>query len=71
MNIPAPGGSVGPKGFLVYVAGGTLGVYLYANVLTNYIPDKAEQFSLGPISGTHIFLATSALLGAAMASKIL
>jgi hypothetical protein len=71
MNIPAPGGSVGPKGFLVYVAGGTLGAALYFHVLSNYVPDGWESASFGPLNGAQAFIAASVLIGAALASKAL
>lgn len=71
MNIPAPGGSVGLKGFGVYVLGGTLGAALYFSVITQYVPDKWESASIGPINGAQAFIAASVLLGAAAASKVL
>lgn len=68
--IPAPGGSVGLKTFAIYLAGGSLGIYAYANHLTQVIPDSWEQWSLGPISGTTVWFCASALVGAALAAKV-
>jgi hypothetical protein len=71
MNIPAPGGSVGPKGFAVYVIGGAILLALAAKTIDDALPDKLTNWNVGPVYGQHVVVATTVLLGAAMASKLL
>jgi len=68
-SIPAPGGNVGLKTLAIYTLGGTAGVALYFNVITNYVPDRWETMSLGPINGAQAFIALSAIVGAGIASR--
>ena len=67
--IPAPGGNVGLKTLAIYTLGGTAGVAIYFNFITQYVPDSWESASLGPINGAQAFIALSAIIGAGIASK--
>ncbi len=72
MNIPLPvpgASSVGAKTLAVYVAGATVGLVLYANYITQYVPDSWEQKQVGPFTGGLAFMALSAIIGAGVASK--
>lgn len=70
MTIPAPGGAVSAKTLAVYTLGGSLGIALYANVITQYIPDSWEHWEIGPINGLTTMWALSAMIGAAIAAKL-
>ena len=74
MNIPLPvpgASSVGTKTLAVYVAGATLGLVLYANYITQYVPDSWEQKQVGPVTGGLVFMGLSAIVGAGLASKFI
>lgn len=68
--IPAPGGSVGLKTFAVYAAGGAIGLAVYANYIDQMVPDSWTEWNVGPVKGVHLFMAAAAIVGAALASKV-
>ena len=68
--IPSPGGSVGLPKFAVYAVGGGVGIALFATYLLDAVPDQLVEWNVGPVKGTHVFLAAGALVGAALAAKV-
>lgn len=68
--LPAPGGSVGLKTFAVYGAGAAVGIMAMQNFGVKSLPEAAWNWSVGPISGLHLWFGVGAIVGAALAAKV-
>ena len=66
--VPAPGGSVSLPRFGIMALGAGLGIVAYAHYGMAIVPDSWEEWSVGPLKGTHLFMGASALLGGALLS---
>jgi hypothetical protein len=66
MNVPLV--NVGPARFGIMSLGAGLGLVAYAHYVTNIIPDSWEEWAVGPLKGTHIWMGAFALLGGALLS---
>jgi len=67
--VPTPGGAgVTLPRFAIMSLGAALGIYAYAAFLSPMIPDKFEEWNVGPVKGTTLWMGASALLGGALLS---
>ncbi len=67
--VPTPGGAaVTLPRFGIMTVGAALGLVAYAHYLTNIVPDNWEEWNIGPVKGTTLFMGASALLGGALMS---
>lgn len=70
LSVPAPGGSVSLPRFAIMTTGAALGLVAYSHYLMDAIPDSLQEWSVGPVKGTTLWMGASALLGGALASML-
>ena len=69
--IPTPGGSkVGLAKFGVIALGAAVGVMVMQSYGIQALPDAAWNWSVGPISGLHLWFGIGALLGGAAGAMV-